>query len=172
LLLIDNHYGEDEFKAYGKDFRASKAALFKGKANQALIDILLEEDLPINGEIVLQLKVKSSENKGLLSAQILDYGKKKRLGDLPIALTQSSIDNGQNFSREPLKELPFREDSYRVISKGFMNLQNRNNLSSIETIPNNKWMTVRLPLQPTIYHLEKGDTLRVILYTTDFEHTV
>ncbi|HFO0708539.1 TPA: CocE/NonD family hydrolase C-terminal non-catalytic domain-containing protein, partial [Streptococcus pyogenes] len=26
--------------------------------------------------------------------------------------------------------------------------------------------------QPTIYHLEKGDTLRVILYTTDFEHTV
>ncbi|HFN9781415.1 TPA: Xaa-Pro dipeptidyl-peptidase [Streptococcus pyogenes] len=172
LLLIDNHYGEDEFKAYGKDFRAFKAALFKGKANQALIDILLEEDLPINGEIVLQLKVKSSENKGLLSAQILDYGKKKRLGDLPIALTQSSIDNGQNFSREPLKELPFREDSYRVISKGFMNLQNRNNLSSIETIPNNKWMTVRLPLQPTIYHLEKGDTLRVILYTTDFEHTV
>lgn len=80
LLLIDNHYGEDEFKAYGKDFRAFKAALFKGKANQALVDILLEEDLPINGEIVLQLKVKSSENKGLLSAQILDYGKKKTLG--------------------------------------------------------------------------------------------
>lgn len=76
LLLIDNHYGEDEFKAYGKDFRAFKAALFEGKANQALVDILLEEDLPINGEIVLQLKVKSSENKGLLSAQILTMVRK------------------------------------------------------------------------------------------------
>ncbi|MGC4441816.1 CocE/NonD family hydrolase C-terminal non-catalytic domain-containing protein, partial [Streptococcus suis] len=31
---------------------------------------------------------------------------------------------------------------------------------------------VQLVLQPTIYRLEKGDTLRLLLYTTDFEHTI
>lgn len=29
-----------------------------------------------------------------------------------------------------------------------------------------------LELQPTIYKLKKGDQLRLVLYTTDFEHTV
>ncbi|EHI70861.1 Xaa-Pro dipeptidyl-peptidase [Streptococcus ictaluri] len=172
LLLIDNHYGEDDFKAYGKDFRSFKAALFEGKANQALVDILLEEDLPINGEIVLQLKVKSSENKGILSAQVLDYGKKKRFFDMPANLTLASIDNGQNFAREALKELPFKKSPYRVITKGVMNLQNREDLLTNQAVPNDEWMMLHFSLQPSLYHLEKGDTLRLLLYTTDFEHTI
>ncbi|MFZ2347391.1 MAG: CocE/NonD family hydrolase C-terminal non-catalytic domain-containing protein, partial [Lactococcus chungangensis] len=31
---------------------------------------------------------------------------------------------------------------------------------------------VELRLQPTIYDFEAGDTLRLVLYSTDFEHTV
>ena len=33
-------------------------------------------------------------------------------------------------------------------------------------------MTIDFTLQPSIYKLKKGDTLRVLLYTTDFEHTI
>ena len=33
-------------------------------------------------------------------------------------------------------------------------------------------MTIGLDLQPTIYKLNKGDKLRLVLYTTDFEHTI
>lgn len=33
-------------------------------------------------------------------------------------------------------------------------------------------MTLRWELQPTIYKLKKGDKLRLVLYTTDFECTV
>ena len=33
-------------------------------------------------------------------------------------------------------------------------------------------MEFDLDLQPTIYKLEKGTTLRLVLYTTDFEITV
>ena len=172
LVLIDNHYCEEDFTRFGKSFQTFKKALFDAKTNQAHVDIILEEDLPINGEIILQLKLKSSENKGILSAQILDYGKKKRFTDLPENLELTSIDNGQNFSREALKELPFKDSPYRVITKGVMNLQNRNDLLTVETIPNDDWMTVNFHLHPSIYHLEKGDTLRVLLYTTDFEHTI
>ena len=45
-------------------------------------------------------------------------------------------------------------------------------LLTIEDIPANEWMTIDFTLQPSIYKLKKGDTLRVLLYTTDFEHTI
>ena len=33
-------------------------------------------------------------------------------------------------------------------------------------------MECSFELQPTIYKMKKGDQLRLVLYTTDFEHTV
>ncbi|MEK5289700.1 MULTISPECIES: Xaa-Pro dipeptidyl-peptidase [Streptococcus] len=172
LATINNNYPDQEFTAYGKDFRTFKASLFLGKSNQIHIDLTLEEDLLINGPVTLDLKIKSSVNKGLLSAQLLDYGKAKRHSDLPSVLELRTIDNGQNFAREDLKELPFKESDYRVVSKGVINLQNRSGLLQIEEVIPDQWMTLQFDLQPSIYQLKKGDQLRLILYTTDFEHTV
>lgn len=172
LQLIDNYYPKDDFKRYSKDFNAFKAELVVGKTNQVCVDMLLEDDLPINGQVHLHLRLKSSENKGILSAQLIDYGKKKRLSDKPAILSQGSLDNGKSFSREALKELPFKTTPYRVVTKGFLNLQNRHGLLTVDTVPSDQWMTIDLALQPSIYQLEKGDTLRLILYTTDFEHTI
>ena len=59
-----------------------------------------------------------------------------------------------------------------MITKGLMNLQNRTDLMTIEDVTADKWMCFDLTLQPSLYQLEKGDTLRVLLYTTDFEHTI
>ena len=42
----------------------------------------------------------------------------------------------------------------------------------IEEIQPNEWMDFQLELQPTIYKLKEGDTLRLVLYTTDFEITI
>ena len=36
----------------------------------------------------------------------------------------------------------------------------------------NGWMDVQFELQPTIYKLKEGDTLCLVLYTTDFEITI
>jgi len=43
---------------------------------------------------------------------------------------------------------------------------------TIEEIQPNEWMDFQLELQPTIYKLKEGDTLRLVLYTTDFEITI
>ncbi len=64
------------------------------------------------------------------------------------------------------------EGDSRVVTKGLMNLQNRENLLTISTVEPEQWMEVNLKLQPTIYQLKKGDSLKLLLYTTDFEHTV
>ncbi|MCK1256339.1 Xaa-Pro dipeptidyl-peptidase, partial [Streptococcus uberis] len=74
----------------------------------------LDQDLQLNGEAILHLSLTSSVSKGLISAQLLDKGLKKRLGDTPTILDLKVMDNGQNFSREDLKELPMRESTERV----------------------------------------------------------
>ena len=73
---------------------------------------------------------------------------------------------------ENLCELPFNPSAQRVITKGYLNLQNRNDLLTIEEIQPNEWMDFKIELQPTIYKLKEGDILRLVLYTTDFEITI
>lgn len=170
--IIDNHYPSETFKRYSQHYPTFKTELFTKKANQVTIDLDLTQDIFINGACKVHLKLKSSTNKGILSAQLLDYGKKKRLADLPSIIDLNAIDNGQNFVRESLKELPFKQQDYRVISKAILNLQHYKDLLSIEDITPNQWMSLTLTLQPSIYQLAKGDRLRLVLYTTDFEHTI
>ena len=58
------------------------------------------------------------------------------------------------------------------MTKGYLNLQNRNDLLLVEDITADEWMDIQFELQPTIYKLKEGDTLRLVLYTTDFEITI
>ncbi len=170
--IIDNHYDKETFERYSDNFNTFKKELFDDKANQITLDLTLDQDIHINGEMALHLVVKSSTNKGILSAQVLDFGEKKRLTDTPVILELNAIDNGRNFSREALRELTAIKGQYRVISKGVVNLQNRNDLLAIEDVTKNEWMALDFKLQPSVYKLAKGDKLRVVIYTTDFEHTI
>ena len=71
-----------------------------------------------------------------------------------------------------LCELPFSANTQRVVTKGYLNLQNRNDLLLVEDITADEWMDIQFKLQPTIYKLKEGDILRLVLYTTDFEITI
>ncbi|MGT2742909.1 Xaa-Pro dipeptidyl-peptidase [Streptococcus plurextorum] len=169
---IANQYEQETFDNYCKNFNTFKTKLFHQEANALTFDIPLEKALLLNGRPKLKLLVKSSTNKGLLSAQLLEKGQKKYLQDIPSIVVGKSVDNGRLFKVEDLVELPKREASHRVISKGHLNLQNRKGLLDIMDVTPDHWMTIELELQPSIYALEKGDQLRLVLYTTDFEHTI
>ena len=170
--VIQNHYDQKDFDRYGKTYQTFNTELYQGKANQITIDLPVSQDIHLNGRVELKLRVKSSTNKGLLSAQLLELGQKKYLQPYPAVLSARTIDNGRYHMLENLCELPFTPSAQRVISKGYLNLQNRSDLLKIENIQPNEWMDFKLELQPTIYKLKKGDTLRLVLYTTDFEITV
>ncbi len=170
--VIQNQYDQKDFDRYGKTYQTFNTELYQGKANQITIDLPVSQDLHLNGRVALKLRVKSSTNKGLLSAQLLELGQKKYLQPYPAVLSARTIDNGRYHMLENLCELPFNPSAQRVITKGYLNLQNRTNLLTIEEIQPNEWMDFKLELQPTIYKLKEGDTLRLILYTTDFEITI
>ncbi|MGM9886257.1 MAG: Xaa-Pro dipeptidyl-peptidase [Lactococcus sp.] len=172
MAQFENQYDDESFAKYAKDFKVFKKDLFEGKAHAAVIDLELPQELMINGPIELEIKLKINDTKGLLSAQLLDFGDKKRLRDTTQVLDIKAIDRGRNFELENLQELPLLDSPYQVMTKGFLNLQNREDLMKITEIPENEWFTARFNLQPTIYKLEKTDKIRLLLYSTDFEHTV
>ncbi|MGT2755107.1 Xaa-Pro dipeptidyl-peptidase [Streptococcus ovis] len=170
--VIRNQYNDETFARYGKAYPSFHQDLFAGKAHQIIIDIPLEKDYQLKGRAKLHLTVKSSVSKGLLSAQVLEVGELKRHSPLPTVQERLSLDNGRYHAQEHLMELPYATTPQRVVTKGFLNLQNRSDLLTVENIPANEWLTFDWELQPTIYKFEKGNTLRVILYTTDFEVTI
>lgn len=170
--VIQNQYDQKDFERYGKTYQTFNTELYQGKANQITIDLPVSQDIHLNGRVELKLRVKSSTNKGLLSAQVLQLGQQKYLQPYPAVQSVRTIDNGRYHMLENLCELPFNPSSQRVITKGYLNLQNRTDLLTIEEIQPNEWMDFKLELQPTIYKLKEGDILRLVLYTTDFEITI
>lgn len=170
--VIQNRYETKDYERYGKAYPTFLSDLYQDKAQQVTIDLPIEEDLHLNGKARLHLRLHSSTNKGLLSAQLLELGSKKYLQPYPAVLSVRTLDNGRYHMLDNLTELPFKEAGRRVISKGYLNLQNRHDLLEVEAVTPGEWMEFDFDLQPTIYKLEKGATLRLVLYTTDFEITV
>ena len=170
--VIQNRYETKDYERYGKAYPAFLTDLYQDKAQQVTIDLPIEEDLHLNGKARLHLRLHSSTNKGLLSAQLLELGSKKYLQPYPAVLSVRTMDNGRYHMLDNLTELPFKEAGQRVISKGYLNLQNRHDLLEVEAVTPGEWMEFDFDLQPTIYKIEKGATLRLVLYTTDFEITV
>lgn len=170
--VIQNRYETKDYERYGKAYPTFLTDLYQDKAQQVTIDLPIEEDLHLNGKARLHLRLHSSTNKGLLSAQLLELGSKKYLQPYPAVLSVRTLDNGRYHMLDNLTELPFKEAGQRVISKGYLNLQNRHDLLEVEPVTPGEWMEFDFDLQPTIYKLEKGSTLRLVLYTTDFEITV
>ena len=170
--IVQNRYQDSDFERFGKSYPTFNNELYQGKVNQITIDLPVTEDLHINGRVKLNLRLKSSTNKGLLSAQLLELGEKKYLHPYPGILSVRTLDNGRYHMLDNLFELPYSQSAQRVITKGYINLQNRDGLLEIKEVTPNEWMEFQLELQPTIYKLQQGDTLRLVLYTTDFEITV
>ena len=170
--VIQNRYETKDYERYGKAYPTFLTDLYQDKAQQVTIDLPIEEDLHLNGKARLHLRLHSSTNKGLLSAQLLELGSKKYLQPYPAVLSVRTLDNGRYHMLDNLTELPFKEAGQRVISKGYLNLQNRHDLLEVKAVTPGEWMEFDFDLQPTIYKLEKGATLRLVLYTTDFEITV
>mgnify|MGYP001740459371 FL=1 len=120
--VIQNQYLDKDFDRYGKTYQSFNTELYQGKANQITIDLPVTKDLHLNGRAQLNLRIKSSTNKGLLSAQLLEHGQKKYLQPYPAVLSARTIDNGRYHMLENLCELTLIVNSQQVVTKGYPNL--------------------------------------------------
>ncbi|GEO78470.1 x-prolyl-dipeptidyl aminopeptidase [Companilactobacillus mindensis DSM 14500] len=133
----------------------------------------LADDLTINGKTTVNLKVSSNENIGLLSFQLIDYGKAKRLNVSPSILGKNALAGTYDWREDDLREFTAgKETPFKMITKGHLNLQNRENNYKVDELKPNVFYNVSVELQPTFYKLLKGHQLGLIVYATDFGMTV
>lgn len=121
----------------------------------------------------MHVRVAVNQNIGLLSLQLIDYGRFKRLTTAPVTLAGQAMDLGYHFKKESLREFELtRLSNYQLISKAHINLQNRDGLTTTKTVSPNAFYDVDVQLQPTHYNLLPGHQLGLIIYATDMEMTV
>ncbi|WP_159723226.1 Xaa-Pro dipeptidyl-peptidase [Enterococcus sp. CSURQ0835] len=133
----------------------------------------LTSELLIAGRPTVKLTVASSQDLGMLSFQLVDFGKAKRLKDVPDLLVPHGMPLGPNWREENVMEFKFGpETEYKLISRGHINLQNRENPWKNDELIAGEMVTIEVHLHPTLYHLPKGRQLGLIIYGTDFAHTV
>lgn len=131
-----------------------------------------KQDLLIDGEVSLQLRIKSSTNVGLVSAMLVDYGDASRLTTKPVP-QGSQIDRGINWQPTPLVEFQQAKTTpNKMITIGHINMQNRENAWRVNDLRPDEYVDLTLTLQPTLYQLTAGHQLGIVIYGTDFEMTV
>ena len=150
------------------------AADSKIAANQLIYKTdALPEDLTIDGKTKINLRVSSSQNLGLLSFQLIDYGEAKRLTVSPTLLSKNSLAGTYDWREDDLREFTYAKSTpFKMITKGHINLQNRENNYKVDELKPNVFYNVSVELQPTFYKLLKGHQLGLIVYATDFGMTV
>lgn len=133
----------------------------------------LKKDLLLDGKININLKVSSDKNLGMLSFQIVDYGKTKRLNVSPTLLAKNSLSGTYDWREDDLREFTLdKESSSKMITKGHINLQNRENNYKTDDLEPNVFYNINVELQPTFYKLKAGHKLGLIIYATDFGMTI
>lgn len=168
-----------DFNRYKKDWNHWRADLLSDQPNALSENRLifktdkLDNDLYLQGCPHIKLNVSSSMNKGMLSFMLVDFGKAKRLGEIPSTLDLKALDAGYQWRPDDLKEFKFtKETPWKMITKGHINLQNRENPWKTDELKPNEFYKLELDLQPMFYHLLKGHQLGLVIYSTDMEMTV
>lgn len=141
---------------------------------------LLFKTKPSNHKISLRgvpqvtLKVAVNQNCGLLSLMLVDYGVARRLQESPSVLSFRGIQLGYNWQEENAVDfkLDAQPSPWKMITKGHLNLQNRQHPWQVDELNPNTYYSLTTELQPMFYQLPAGHQLGLIIYATDFGMTV
>ncbi|WP_300561600.1 Xaa-Pro dipeptidyl-peptidase [Companilactobacillus sp.] len=134
----------------------------------------LESDLLLDGTPTVKLRVSSNQNVGMLSFQVIDFGENKRLHISPTILKAKGLAETYDWREDDLREFTTNStpSSYKMITKGHLNLQNRQTPYHAQELIADKFYDISVELQPTMYRLLSGHKLGLIVYSTDFGMTV
>ncbi len=124
-----------------------------------------ERELRISGTVRVHFDAALNRGTAILSAMLVDMGEAKRL-----TAEEVPVDDGEDAGtfRFGIEDTP---SPFKVISRGWLNAQNRNCLwSKEETVPGREY-SYEIDMVPTDYTLAEGHRLALILYGTDAQAT-
>lgn len=121
----------------------------------------LKKECRFAGRAKVSFKARIQAPTAILSAMIVEKGKQKRLTDI--------LDGNENISFTFKEEQ--EESDYYVITRGWMNAQNRTNNYSKEAIDPETWYSYSFEFVSNDYTIREGNTLSLILYGMDVDQT-
>ncbi|QIB68094.1 Xaa-Pro dipeptidyl-peptidase [Aminipila butyrica] len=132
-----------------------------------------EEDLRICGTVSVSFSAAINRETAILSAMLVDYGSEKRLLEKQEIAEKEGLIWGKNtpiadWVRFAKEEKP---SAYRIISRGWMNAQNRTSNCCKEEIESGEFYSYTFEMVPMDYTVRKNHQLGLILYSTDPEAT-
>lgn len=179
IVSFNDQLKPNDFSKYKKNWDQWRNDLLSDKKNALNNNRLifktpkLQHDIYLQGCPHVKLDVASSVDKGMLSFMLVDFGNAKRLGETPTALDLKALDAGYQWRRDDLKEFKLGKPTpWKMITKGHINLQNRENPWRTDELIPKKFYQFELDLQPMFYHLLKDHQLGFVVYSTDMEMTV
>lgn len=154
---------EDRFIIGDDDFYASQIRF---------VSAPLTKTTTIVGRPKIQLRVASSKPYGQLSVALVDFANRKRLTPIAQVMEFNNQPLGYNFGYETQKEfVPDQKSLYKLITKGFCNIQNYADLKHAEKTNPGEFYDLEFELQPTYYSLPEGSEIGMIVYSTDMGMT-
>ena len=131
-------------------------------------------EIMLSGTPKLKLRVSSSQNFGMLSFQLVDYGNAKRFNISPSMIGPREMPLGFKWQMENLTEFTYakKETPFKMITKGHINLQNRQNSYHVDDLVADEFVDVELELQPMLHKVVAGHQIGLVVYATDFGMTV
>ncbi len=138
------------------------------------LDVPFEGSRRLNGTVTVTFEAAIDQPTAILSAMLVDYGMEKRLSTEQEIVKKEGITWGFNTPKSDLKRFTYEEiaSQYKVISRGWLNAQNRSNIWSKEEIMENRFYEYKIEMIPTDYSIKKGHQLGLILYGIDPEVTL
>lgn len=178
-LTFNDHLSEADFNLYKQDWNKWQFDLLSDQSNALSHNRLIFKtdkflnDVYLQGAPHIKLKVSSDHDKGMLSFMLVDFGKAKRLGEIPSLLGTKILDAGYQWRENDLMEFKLtKETPWKMITKGHINLQNRQFAWKTDDLKPNQFYELEVELQPTFYHLRNGHQLGLVVYSTDMEMTI
>ncbi len=121
------------------------------------------DELRISGEVTISFDAALDRDTAILSAMLVDIGEDRRITD-----NLEELDSEGTF-RFGLEENP---SPYRVISRGWLNAQNRSCLWKKQRIEKGEYYNYKIQMVPEDYTLRRGHSLGLIIYGTDVQETL
>lgn len=133
----------------------------------------IDEEVHIRGTVKVSFEATIDKPTAILSAMLVDYGKEYRILGTQETVMKDGIVFGKNTPDCDVVKFALEENpsEYRIISRGWMNAQNRTSIWSKETISKGKFYKYNFDMIPMDYVVKQGHQIGVVIYGIDPEAT-